>query len=126
MKNLLLAILLIIIWAAILIGIAALVGNDDEKPRDEASRAYFAAYKFCERYAPSGKNFVSASGGDVLDGRAEWIPDRKDWFAAGYVDAQNKYGAMRHQRWAAHVVHANGNWKLTFLEIGGEMFVEKD
>ena len=100
------------------------IGSDD-KPRDEASLAYFAAYKFCERYVPSGKNFTTDSGGNMVDGRAEWMADQNNWYATGYVDAQNKFGAMRHQHWAAHV-KLDSNWQLIYLDVGGETIIGGD
>ena len=107
-----------------------MLSDHDSSPsaNDESSHAYYAAYKFCERYAPSGKNFTTESGDDVLNGLAEWTTNafgKADWFAGGYVDCQNKFGAARHQLWGAHVILKDGNWHLTFLTIGDEDFVNE-
>lgn len=110
--------------------IPALVLSDhDNSPsaNDESGQAYYAAVKFCERYAPSAKNFTTESGGDYLDGKAEWVTTggHSDWFANGFVDCQNKFGAMRHQQWGAHVILQDGKWQLKFLTIGDEDFVNE-
>jgi hypothetical protein len=98
-------------------------GKKETEQEKEAGSAYYAAKKFCERYAPSGKNFTTESGGDYLDGKAERMAKKGDWFASGYVDCQNKYGAMRHQSWGAHVTLRNGKWHLNYLAIGDETLV---
>ncbi|MEI8289587.1 MAG: hypothetical protein WCH99_08935 [Verrucomicrobiota bacterium] len=108
--------LAIIVLAIVVIGIIF----TDEPPRDESSHSYYVAYKFCKRYAPSGKNFTTDSGGDVMDGKAIWMADTKTWFSTGYVDAQNKFGALRHQRWAAHVLNNGTNWVLKYLTVGDD------
>lgn len=97
-----------------------------EKSDDESGQAYYAAYKFCERYTPSGKNFTTISGEDAIDGKAEWLPEKKDWFARGCVDSQNAFGAVRHNTWAAHVALEGGKWRLTFLRVGDEQLVGGD
>lgn len=98
------------------------------KPDDEAGQAYYAAKKFCERYAPSATKFTTESGGDYLDGKAQWVTNngRSDWYACGYVDCQNRFGAMRHQFWGAHVVLTADKWKLSFLAIGEETIIGGD
>jgi hypothetical protein len=96
--------------------------------QDEAADAYYVAKRFCEQYAPSATRFTTLTGADYLDGRAEWVTNngRADWFACGYVDCQNRYGALRHQPWGAHVILRGDKWRCTFLEIGTETFIGGD
>lgn len=102
--------------------------HSETTTHDDAGEAYYVAKKFCERYAPSATKFTTESGGDYLDGKAQWVTHegRSDWFASGYVDCQNRYGAMRHQTWGAHVVLTVGKWHLNYLAIGQETFVGDD
>lgn len=99
--------------------------NSSQSANDEAHQAYFAGYMFCKRYAPSGKNFTTQSGADVLDGAAKYDADNKAWLFFGYVDCQNRFGAMRHQLWFA-AVKWTGSWSLDHLEIGSETIYDHD
>jgi hypothetical protein len=92
---------------------------------DPASEAYFAAVKFCQRYEPSAKNFITRDGSDYLDGEAKWIQDQyqTNWYATGECDAQNEYGALEHVIWAAHVTHDADEWHCTFLNFGGQTLI---
>lgn len=112
------------------LGIVAFMASlGTDKPNDEAGNAYYAAKKFCERYAPSATKFTTDNGGDYLDGKAEWVTNYQghyEWYASGYVDCQNRYGAMRHQTWGAHVLLTGGKWHLSYLAIGQETFVGGD
>ena len=106
--------------------LAVLLSGCDENPTKPSQMAYFAAKKFCERYAPSATKFTTETGRDYLDGEATWNTNSTGpgWFATGFVDCQNAQGVMRHQRWAAQVILTDdGNWRATFLKIGGETFV---
>ena len=107
--------------------IISIIPKEPDKPETEADHAYYAAKKFCERYAPSGKNFTTERGQDYLDGKAEWTTNNghSSWYACGYVDCQNKFGAMRHQFWGAHVILQNGKWHLKYLAIGEEAFINE-
>ena len=112
---------IIIVLIISLLGISVALTNGSKQPETPGSASYYAAYKFCERYVPSGKNFTTETGGDVLDGCAIMTPDHDAWFANGYVDCQNQYGALRHSRWEARVKLSGQNWHLDYLEVGGEL-----
>lgn len=122
--------LLLLVLIVGVLGVLAFVASlATDKPSDEAGNAYYAAKKFCERYAPSATKFTTDNGGDYLDGKAKWATNYNghcDWYASGYVDCQNRYGAMRHQTWGAHVMLTGGKWHLNYLAIGQETLVGGD
>lgn len=89
---------------------------------DPASDAYRDAIDICQRYEPSAKNFTTIQGGDYLDGKAKWLPDRGEWLATGECDAQNEYGALKHFSWNAEITIAG---RVKFLALGGEVVIDK-
>jgi len=94
--------------------------------KDESLDAYLTACEYCKMYAPSGNNFTTVSGESVTEGHARWVTNDygvPNWIAVGFVDSQNELGAMRHQKWYASVVPSGEKWKLMFLKIGDEDFV---
>lgn len=94
--------------------------------KDKTLEAYLTACEFCKMYAPSGINFTTASGEPVTEGHARWVTNDygfPSWIAFGFVDSQNTYGAMRHQKWYASIVQTEDKWKLMFLKIGDESLV---
>ena len=94
--------------------------------KDESLDAYLTACEYCKMYAPSGINFTTSSGESVTEGHARWVTNNygvPNWIAVGFVDSQNELGAMRHQKWFASVVPSGEKWKLMFLKIGDEDFV---
>lgn len=115
-----------VLGAIVVISIAVPLARRNVERDDEPHMAYFAAYKFCERYAPSGKNFTTTSGENCVDGIAKWDEKNQAWLSFGCVDCQNKFGAMRHQQWFAAVKFDGKNWLLDHLEIGSETIYDYD
>ena len=124
MKRIIKVVVVVLLVLCILRIVGFMLTYDEKhNPSTEADHAYFAAYKFCEKYAPSATKFTTESGEDYLEGKAKWNATDNYWFALGWVDAQNKFGAMRHQHWEAHLNQEGTQWRLTYLTIGDEMFV---